>query len=159
MAYKFSVLYIALIVLVNYAFSIAPEYDFYISMFVGLVFVVRDYAQRELGHGVLVAMLVAGLISYVMADPFVALASVTAFLVSELADWAVYSFTKRPFAQRVLLSSAIGTPIDSIVFLQMIDLLSWQTVVMITISKMIGALIVWWMIRRRDTDTQTPAAA
>jgi uncharacterized PurR-regulated membrane protein YhhQ (DUF165 family) len=96
-------------------------------------------------------MLIAGGLSYVMADPFVAAASVAAFLISEFADWAVYSFTGRPFAQRVLLSSAVGTPLDSIVFLGMIGHLSMVGVAAMTLSKMLGALAVWWMIRRQDT--------
>ena len=47
-------------------------------------------------------MMVGVAISYFMANPFVATASAAAFLISELVDWAVYSFTKRPLSQRVL---------------------------------------------------------
>ena len=154
--YKYTALYIACIVLVNWAFTVVqpvllPGGDFWhpIALVVGLIFVVRDFAQREIGHRVLAAMLIGGLLSYFMANPFVAVASVVAFLVSELADWAVYSFTKRPFAQRVLLSSALGTPIDSIVFLEMIDSLSVINVVAMIVSKMVGALVVWYLIQRR----------
>ncbi len=96
-------------------------------------------------------MLVAGGISYFMADPFIAAASVAAFLISEFADWAVYSFTGRSFPQRVLLSSAVGTPLDSVVFLGMIGHLSVTGVIAMTASKMLGALAVWWMLRRQDT--------
>jgi len=88
-------------------------------------------------------------ISYVF-DPKVAIASATAFAVSELADWAVYTFTRRPFSERILYSSAVGTPIDSIVFLGMIGFLSFAAVAAMTVSKLLGALIVWWLIRRRE---------
>jgi len=94
-------------------------------------------------------MLLAGVLSYFLADPVIAIASVTAFLVSEFADWAVYSFTKRPFPQRVLLSSALGTPIDSALFLYMIGFFSIQGVIIMTLVKMVGALIVWFIIRKR----------
>ena len=121
------------------------------SLVVGFIFVARDFAQRELGHKVIVAMLFAALLSYYMADPFVALASLAAFLISEFADWALYSFTGKPFSQRVLISSAVSTPLDSVVFLGIISHLSFVGVVAMTISKMVGALLVWWLVRRRET--------
>ena len=75
----------------------------------------------------------------------------TAFLVSELADWAVYSFTKRPLSQRIVWSSVISTPVDSAVFLWMVGFLSLGTFLAMTASKLVGALIVWWLVRRRET--------
>ena len=158
MRFRYTIAYIVLIVAVNYGFTVTPmvalpggEQWPPISLLVGFIFVARDFAQREIGHRVIIAMLIAGGLSYVMADPFVAAASVAAFLISEFADWAVYSFTGRPFAQRVLLSSAVGTPLDSIVFLGMIGHLSMVGVAAMTLSKMLGALAVWWMICRQDT--------
>ncbi|MBT3306040.1 MAG: VUT family protein [Alphaproteobacteria bacterium] len=158
MRFQYTILYIVLIVAVNYGFTVTPlvalpggEKWPPLSLIVGFIFVARDFAQREIGHRVIIAMLLAGGLSYVMADPFVAAASLAAFLISEFADWAVYSFTGRPFAQRVLLSSALGTPLDSVIFLAMIGHLSVTGVVAMTASKMLGALVVWWMLRRRDT--------
>ena len=153
----YTVLYIVLIVAVNYGFTVVPLVEFLggekwppMSLLVGFIFVARDFAQRDIGHLVIIAMLVAGGLSYVMADPYVAAASVAAFLVSEFIDWAVYSFTGRPFDQRVLLSSAVSTPIDSLVFLSAIGHLSVGSVCAMTTSKMLGAIIVWSMIRRRE---------
>ncbi len=158
MRLKYTVLYILLIVAVNYGFSVVPLVDIPggekwppVALVVGFIFVARDFAQREIGHRVILAMLAAGAISYFMADPFVARASVAAFLVSEFADWAVYSYTGRPFSQRILLSSIVGTPIDSIVFLAGIGALGVAGVAAMTASKMVGAVVVWWMIRRRET--------
>lgn len=157
MRLKFTILYILLIVAVNYGFTVVPLVELPggtkwppMSLAVGFVFVLRDFAQREIGHRVLLAMLAGVTLSYFMADPFVAVASAAAFLVSELADWAVYSFTGRPLSQRILLSSVVGTPIDSAVFLGIIGFLSPVGVVAMTASKMLGALIVWWLIRRRE---------
>ena len=153
----YTVLYIVLIVAVNYGFTVVQLVDMPggekwppVSLLVGFIFVARDFAQREIGHLVIIAMLVAGGLSYVMADPYVAAASVAAFLVSEFTDWAVYSFTGRPFAQRVLLSSAVGTPIDSVVFLGAIGQLGVSSLSAMTASKMLGAIIVWSIIRRRE---------
>lgn len=151
-----TLLYVASIVLVNYAFGVLPILPLgegivipSATILVGLIFVIRDFAQREVGHYVILAMLLAGVLSYFLADPTIAIASVTAFLISEFADWAIYSFTKRSFPQRVLLSSALGTPIDSALFLYMIGFFSVSGVIVMTLVKMIGALVVWWMIRKR----------
>jgi len=156
LAYKWTAAYIALIVAVNYGFSVVPLVDLPgeekwppMSLVVGFIFVARDFAQREIGHKVILAMLIAGGLSYVMASPFVAVASVAAFLISEFADWGIYSFTGKKFHERVLWSSAFATPIDSIVFLAIIGHLSVTGVVAMTVSKMLGALGVWWMLKRR----------
>ena len=151
--YKFTCLYIILIVLINWGFTVVPLVPLLGEMFpplslvVGLIFVARDFAQREIDHKVIGAMLVAGLISYIMADPFIAIASIVAFTISELTDWAVYTWTKKPFAQRILISSAVSTPLDSGVFLAMIGHFSILNTILMTVAKMIGALIVWHMVK------------
>jgi len=156
MSYRYTTSYIALIVLVNWGFTVVPLMEMPggemwppMSLVVGLIFVARDYAQREIGHRVIIAMLVAAALSYVMASPFVAVASLAAFLISEFADWAVYSFTKKPLHERILISSAIATPLDSAVFLSVIGHLSWSGVIAMTVSKMIAALIVWKIVRKK----------
>ncbi|MDP7342751.1 MAG: hypothetical protein QGI52_09255 [Alphaproteobacteria bacterium] len=149
-------LYIGLIVMVNWLFTVVPLVDMGggemwppVALIVGLIFIVRDFAQRVVGHWVLAAMLIAAILSYFLADPFVAYASVAAFAISELADWLVYSFTKRPFAQRILLSSVLATPIDTVVFLGIMGWLSAPAVLAMTASKLVGALIVWYLVRNR----------
>ena len=152
-----TIIYILSIVAANYGFTLLPVVqlptgDMWppMSLLVGFIFVVRDFAQREIGHKVLLAMIVGGVISWFMASPEVAVASVTAFAVSELLDWGVYSFTRRPFSQRILISSGISTPVDSAIFLVMIGLFSFSTLIIMTASKMIGAAAVFWMVRRRE---------
>ena len=88
--YKFTLSYIAAIVLVNMGFIYIPMIPILGEMFppmslvVGAVFILRDFAQREIGHKVLGAMLIGAGLSYIMADPFVAWASLVAFAISEL---------------------------------------------------------------------------
>ena len=154
---RYALLYIATIVLVNCAFSVVPVFFLPggeawspVALVVGFIFVIRDYAQREIGHLVLPATLLGGLIRWLMASPAIALASVCAFLTGELVDWAVYTFTKRPFSQRFLLSSALSTPIDSAVYLAMVGIFSFSSVLMMTLSKMVGAFIVFYLARRRE---------
>ncbi len=157
MRFRYTALYVALIAGVNYAFTVVPLVALPdgtlwppVSLVVGLVFVVRDFAQREIGHKVLLAMAAGAALSYLMAGPEIALASTAAFLVGELADWAVFSFTRRPLSERILYSSLLGAPLDSVVFLAGIGLLSATGAVAMTASKLAGALIVWWLVRRRE---------
>ena len=151
--YKFTIGYILSIVLVNIGFVfIAPipllgEMFPPMSLVVGAIFILRDFAQREIGHRVLGAMAVGAILSYFMADPFIAIASVVAFFISEIVDWAVYTYTKKPLGQRILLSSAIGTPIDSAVFLLILGFFSPLGFLLMTIAKMIAAIAIWWKLK------------
>jgi uncharacterized PurR-regulated membrane protein YhhQ (DUF165 family) len=151
--YKYTAAYSAAIIIANIGFTHLPmiplpggEMLAPMSFLVGFIFVIRDFSQKEIGHKVLGAMAVGGLLSYYMADPFVAYASVVAFLISETVDWGVYTFTDKPLKQRILLSSLIGTPVDSAIFMLILGFFSWYGLIVMFASKMIGALIVWWML-------------
>tara|TARA_R110002020_G_scaffold459713_2_gene677862 strand:- start:57 stop:536 length:480 start_codon:yes stop_codon:yes gene_type:complete len=153
--YKFTIAYIFSIVLINIGFIYVPLIPFFDTMYppmtllVGLVFILRDYAQREVGHKVIMAMLVGALLSYFMADPFIAVASLVAFMVSETVDWGVYTITDKPLHQRILLSSFISTPIDSALFLYMLGQFSLLATVTMFVSKMLAAFIIWhWLAKR-----------
>ncbi|CAK7020036.1 MAG: queuosine precursor transporter [Desulfovibrio sp.] len=150
-------LYVVSIVLVNWLFAVIPpvvlpggEVWPPMSLLVGFIFVIRDFAQRAVGHKVLLAMMVGAGISYFMAGPEIALASMTAFVVSELLDWAVYSYTGRPFSQRIILSSVMSTPVDTAVFLYCINMLGVGSVLIMTLSKLAGAFVVFFLVRRRE---------
>ena len=109
----------------------------------GFVFVFRDYAQRAISHYVLIFMAAAAVVTYWLAGPAIAMASTTAFLVSELADWAIFTITKRPFAQRILLSSLVSVPVDTGVFFYALGILDMPSLVMGIIIKMIGTAVFW----------------
>ncbi len=100
----FLIAYISSVVLINYAFSTAPHLDIIWSAWGGLVFVLRDMVQTRFGHGAIAAMLAALVLSYITSDPSIALASATAFAVSECIDWLVFSVTKRPLHDRLWIS-------------------------------------------------------
>jgi len=164
MNYRFTALYIALIVAVNYGFSVVPLVELPggvmwppMSLLVGFVFIVRDFAQREIGHRVLLAMAVGVGLSYIMADPYVAMWSAIAFLVSELADWAVYTFTKRPMSERVIYSSILSAPLDSAVFLIGLGIATPVGIAAMSASKLLGAIAVWWMMKRREQQAELSA--
>lgn len=150
--------YVFTVVLVNWLFSVVPpiilpggEVWPPVSLVVGFVFVIRDYAQRAIGHRVLFAMFIGAGLSYYMAGPEIAFASMAAFLVGELLDWGMYTYTGRPFSQRILLSSLVSTPVDSAVFLWFIGMAGAGAICIMTLSKLVGALIVFFLVRRRES--------
>lgn len=150
----YSILYIAAIVVANIGFTYIPmiplpfgEMFAPMSLLVGFVFVLRDFAQKELGHKVLIAIAVGIGLSYLLADPFVAVASAVAFAISELTDWGIYTAYKKPLKDRILISSAISTPVDSAVFMLALGFFSWYGLVVMVASKMLGALIVWHRLK------------
>jgi len=154
MKYKFSVIYISTVVAINMAFAYIPPiilFDGTIftvgSVIAGLVFVARDFAQREVGHKiVLLLMAAAGLLSYLLADPFVAIASIAAFAISEISDYIVYSKYKGDFNKRVIFSSLVSVPIDTTVFLAIISHLSALSFAVMCISKL---LVVAYFVKFR----------
>jgi hypothetical protein len=85
---------------------------------VGLAFTLRDLVQDWLGRvAVLVAMLVGGAVSALVSPRF-AVASAAAFLVSELADLAVYTpLRDRNWLGAVAASNVVGLVFDSVLFL------------------------------------------
>jgi uncharacterized PurR-regulated membrane protein YhhQ (DUF165 family) len=149
-------LYVAAIVLVNWMFTAIPPWatplgDLYLAnIVVGFVFVLRDYAQREIGHSVLAATAVGGVITWFMVDPVIALASITAFVLSESADWGVYSFLRRPLTQRILISSLIAVPLDTLAFQYLAGYLTPAAFMTEIASKAVGVIIVWQLLRLRD---------
>jgi len=124
---------------------------------------VRDFAQREVGHYVLIAMAIALALTAWAAGPELALASGGAFAIAELVDWALFTFTKYRLSTRVLLSSAIAAPLDTTIFLygaEMIrpDQLTGPNITMSILGKMVGAIVIWWIIRKRF-ENKVPKAA
>jgi uncharacterized PurR-regulated membrane protein YhhQ (DUF165 family) len=88
---------------------------------VGLALVLRDLVQRRLGRLWSLAAIVFGtILSAALAPPSLVLASATAFCLSELADFAVYTpLQRRRLVLAVLLSSLTGLLVDSAVFLRL----------------------------------------
>ncbi len=121
---------------------------------VGLALVLRDLVQRRLGKlWALGAIVVGALLSALIAPQALVLASGAAFLVSELADFAVYTpLQKKRLVLAVFMSGVVGLVVDSILFLQLafgsLDFLSGQ-IIGKTWMIVLALPIIWW-IRRRD---------
>ncbi len=161
----FTALYVALMPLINWAFAGIPTFAIPetlgggewhpFTIVTGLVLVVRDFAQREIKHWIFGAMLIGLTLSTLTAWPVIVVASGVAFLISETADWAVYTFSKRPLSQRILISSAISAPIDQIAFIGLASLVvpgifAWGSIVTGILSKLLGAYVVSRIVARQE---------
>jgi hypothetical protein len=144
-----AVAYVVSVLAVNVAFAHWPQLNWLWSIAVGSIFVTRDFCQRAIGHWVLVPMALGLGLSYLLASPFVALASAAAFAASETTDWIVFTVTKRPLADRVLLSCGFSAPIDSLIFLGIIGALSPIAFAAQVASKLLAAVIVWGGLAHR----------
>ncbi|HEV2627893.1 MAG TPA: VUT family protein [Pseudolabrys sp.] len=123
-------------------------------MMVGAALVLRDLVQRRLGAGFgLGAIVVGALISWALAPAALVIASTAAFLLSEFADFAVYTpLARRRLVLAVMASSVAGLVVDSIVFLWLafgsLDFLGGQIVGKLWMVLIATPLIAW--LRRRD---------
>jgi queuosine precursor transporter len=88
-------------------------------LMVGAALVLRDLVQRRLGVEFGIGAIVVGAaISAGLAPAALVIASAAAFLLSEFADFAVYTpLARRRLVLAVLASSLVGLVVDSIIFL------------------------------------------
>lgn len=100
----------------------------------GFALVLRDVVQRLLGKSwSLIAVLIGTVLSVLVAPRDLVIASGTAFLLSELVDFAVYTpLQRRRLVLAVIASSMVGLLVDSLVFLSLafhsLDFLPGQVV-------------------------------
>lgn len=112
---------------------------------IGLTFSARDFVQKRFGKIWCWAwMITAGVMTYFL-DSKIAIASVSAFAISETLDWFVFTFSDRSFKQRIILSNAVGTPIDSLVFVTLAFGFLWPVIIGQTIVKFASGLVVMWV--------------
>ncbi len=161
-SWRWVYVYVALIPLVNWSFAHVPTFALWdggawspMAVVTGLILVVRDFAQREVGHRIFIPLLIGIVISFAMAPPAIAVASALAFAISEIVDWWVFTISKRPLSQRVLISSAIGAPLDTVGFwylasFSVAGVFTISTIVTAIASKMAGAYVVYVMLKRRE---------
>jgi queuosine precursor transporter len=123
-------------------------------LMIGVALVLRDLVQRRLGVGVAaIAILVGSALSGLFAPPALVMASAVAFLLSELADLAVYTpLARRSLVAAVIASSVVGLVVDSIVFLWLafgsLDYLAGQVVGKAWMVLLSIPFVAW--LRRRE---------
>ena len=88
-------------------------------LMIGAALLLRDLVQRQQGAGWSLACVGAGtVVSLAVATPALAVASGTAFLFSELVDFAAYTpLARRRFYLALIVSCGAGAVADSALFL------------------------------------------
>jgi hypothetical protein len=123
-------------------------------LMVGAALVLRDLVQRRLGVEFGIgAIIVGAVLSAGLAPGSLVVASAAAFLLSEFADFAVYTpLARRRLVAAVVASSTVGLIVDSLVFLWLafgsLDFLFGQVLGKLWMVLLAIPLVAW--IRRRD---------
>lgn len=120
--------------------------------FAGLAFTFRDLTQESMGRKWAVGAILIGAALSAFLSPSLALASGAAFLLSELADFAVYTpLRQRSWLGAVALSNTVGLVVDSILFLTLafgsLQFLPGQVVGKAWMTALAVALL--WLFGRR----------
>lgn len=110
------------------------------TYFAGLTFILRDALQDVAGKRWTLAVIALGaLLSFLVSDPFIALASAVAFGLSELADLAVYTpLRKRGYIRAAIASNIVGALVDTVAFLT----IAGFPVMLALPGQMVGKLLV-----------------
>jgi hypothetical protein len=123
-------------------------------LMIGLALVLRDIVQRRLGTIFAIGAIISGAaLSSLLAEPSLVFASGVAFLLSELADFAVYTpLQRRRLVLAVFASGVVGLVIDSAFFLYLafgnLDYISGQIVGKSWMIILALPTIMW--LRRRE---------
>src|SRR5215207_9418820 len=120
--------------------------------FAGLAFTLRDLTHEALGRQAVLFAILLGAAFSAFVSPQFAVASGVAFLLSELADFAVYTpLRQRNWLGAVTLSNTVGLVADSILFLGLafgsLEFLAGQIVGKLWMTVLAVALL--WVWRRR----------
>ena len=114
---------------------------------VGFTFTARDLVQRRYGKwGCWFWMLAAAAIS-ALFSPTLALASLSAFVVAEGLDWAVFTATPLSFRGRAIFSNIVGTPLDSVVFVYLAFGPIWEAMWGQTLVKLASSLLIVFLVK------------
>lgn len=123
----------------------------------GCSFTARDWLQETLGRRWTVIAICIGALLSALLSPALALASGTAFLVSEGMDFGVYSkIRERSLTWAMVLSNTVGSVVDSALFLYLAFgslAFFWGNVVGKE-ATVLPALLVLWAVRWRRARRQ-----
>lgn len=162
------VLYIATIYAANYLIAHVGVVDVGFGLMApagvyaaGLAFTLRDVTQTLLGKTATLGAIALGAAASATVSPKFAVASAVAFLVSELADFAVYTpMLRKGWLKAVVASNVVGLVLDSTLFLWLafgnLDFLKGQIVGKAWMTVLAVALLL--PFRRKFTAAQEVTA-
>ncbi len=155
--------YMTTIVLLNILFVKLPGFNAFgdtlsiADLIVGVIYIIRDLAQREIQHRILIVMLLGTIISFLLSDPTIAMASACGFATGEGCDWLLFSYTGKPLSQRLIISSLASIPLDTWVFLAVADRLNTTSFIVMTLGKLIGVFLLWIIWKKNHRAIYSPS--
>jgi uncharacterized PurR-regulated membrane protein YhhQ (DUF165 family) len=144
--------------MVPVGFGLAATAGTYLA---GLAFILRDLVQDLAGRRAVIAVIAVGAaLSYAVSDPFIATASAAAFLLSESADFAVYTpLRKRGYVRAAVASNIVGAVVDTIVFLSIAQFPLRQAFAGQMVGKIMVTLVVVVLVAAARVLRKRPAVA
>lgn len=124
-------------------------------LMIGAALLLRDAVHEQFGARLaILAIVIGAALSGLFAPSALAIASGTAFLLSELADFCVYApLRQKRIYSAVVLSGIVGAIVDSGVFLFLafgsLDFIAGQVIGKMWVT--IAVIPFIWKIRRQDT--------
>jgi uncharacterized PurR-regulated membrane protein YhhQ (DUF165 family) len=121
-------------------------------LLIGAALALRDALQEASGRGVVLACVAGGAaLSLLVSSPALAMASAVAFLLSELADWAVYDrLRQRARWGAVMASGLVGATLDSLLFSWLaFGAIAWAPGLIVAKVYASAALAAFWALRPR----------
>jgi uncharacterized PurR-regulated membrane protein YhhQ (DUF165 family) len=111
-------------------------------VFVGLTFSFRDFVQKRWGDKACwIWMIVATIITFFL-NIQIALASVTAFAVSEGVDWFLFKYLQLSLKKRIMFSNLLSCPLDSMIFVTIAFGWFWPAIWGQALIKYLSGLLV-----------------
>jgi queuosine precursor transporter len=130
---------------------------------IGVGLALRDLLQEAAGRAWVVTCIGLGAaVSLMVAPAAVSMASTTAFLLAELADWGVYDrLRRRGMALAVLASGAVGAVVDSLLFSYLaFGEVKWAAGFILAklYASVAFAVWLWWRGKRRAARAERQVA-
>ncbi len=122
-------------------------------LMIGAALALRDAVHEAMGRRAVLALVAAGAgLSLAFSPPALAIASAAAFLLSELADFAIYDrLRRRGLAMAVLLSGIAGAVLDSLLFSALaFGSVAWAPGLILAKLYASAAFALWLAMRRRS---------
>jgi hypothetical protein len=123
----------------------------------GITFVLRDAIDDTLGRlGVLAAIGCGAALSFVVAAPQIALASMVAFTLAEICDYLIYTpLRAHGYIRAALASNIAGAFVDTIVFLWIAGFPIWtslpgQMIAKVAVTAIVVAAVLAVRAAQRD---------
>ena len=151
MKLRWPLLYLGSVVLINALFLLIPPFRTPWGMAsigalgIGGVYIARDCVQRVHGAKLALLLMALGIAITAAMSPRLAIASGSAFAVGEGIEFLIFTFTGKPFRERVAWSAPPGVLADTAVFLVLAGFFSWPNFFFEALSKGLALLWIFWL--------------